>query len=153
MSSLLCIASTRIHVPLAKYKNTHKERGSESIQFSTLTFSLDILFRSLHHWTSVCVCMWARARELLTDALCGVTDMLHCRYHLVGWLELKAGRWPLWNDWLKWRLGDLSLLKTAKEAKGREDGGCLTLFRQGHMTRIKQRKLNKYIFGKIAIHL
>lgn len=89
-------------------------------------FHSDILFRSLDHWRSVC--MWARAREMLTDALSGVTDMLHCCYHLVGWLELKAGRWPLWNYWLKWRLGDLSLLKTVKEAKGRAVGERWRLF-------------------------
>lgn len=107
-------------------EHTHKERGSESIQFLILIFHSDILFRSLHHWTSVC--MWARAREMLTDALSGVTDMLHCCYHLVGWLELKAGRWPLWNYWLKWRLGDLSLLKTVKEAKGKAVGERWRLF-------------------------
>lgn len=44
-----------------------------------------------------------------------------------------------------------------KEAKGggrlERDGGFLTLFRQGHMKRIKQRKQNKDILLKNAMYL
>ncbi len=88
----------------------------------------------------VCVCVWERERyresSLIADALSGLVDMLQCCCHLVGWVELKAGWWSLWNHWLMGRLKALSPLKTESRESAREEG----IIKQGGVMALSTQK-------------